>query len=395
MADVDPMDRSKRELARSIGTVVNHCVAVRAQRWPSSVPPVSRSHAPCSHAHPALTPLGTHPLLRQLSDNILKEAGHGMVMNAARDFSKLDRTITDTMMMMKQTAEPLLALEEHYDTLAGIDMMVPMAIDTAAAATARWRGGAAQLPLPPERSRSQERAAAMGGGASPMSTGGDEDYGGDALRRTDTDSALARAEQLSRIATDAERAQQEKDAAQARLVQLESSLSVDDRDAIEQLINDISLGDAGDIGTLDTLAGGLDDSLDTAHAALESQQQGGGGGGGGGSGALDQEPEGRGNGQRYSKEYYAAREAEVLTPQKYSGAYAAALARNKLEAKERGELEVKDAENRQIERLQKDAAAKVAEAERKLSENGELEAIEALISGTAGAGAGADGGGGQ
>ena len=94
-----------------------------------------------------------------------------MVMNAARDFSKLDRTITDTMMMMKQTAEPLLALEEHYDTLAGIDMMVPMAIDTAAAATARWRGGAAQLPLPPRAAPASvsARAAAAAAPRSPAS----------------------------------------------------------------------------------------------------------------------------------------------------------------------------------------------------------------------------------
>ena len=84
-SEIDPMERSKRELTRSIGTVVNHCVA--------------------------------------LSDGILREAGHGMVMNAARDFSKLDRTILDTMAHMKQTAAPLLELEENYDTMAGIEMM--------------------------------------------------------------------------------------------------------------------------------------------------------------------------------------------------------------------------------------------------------------------------------
>ncbi len=329
-------------------------------------------------------------MLPQLSDNILQEAGHGMVMAAARDFSRLDRTIGDTMGMMKQTAEPLLALEEHYDALRTIDMMVPMAIDTVAAATARWSTSTVQLPLPPpgrstsrdrlseaEQAFREEREQALAGGESPMSTG-DDFSGGGRLERMNTNSALNRAEELARVATMAQNAQIEKEEAEARLVQLESSLSGDDRDAIEQLINDISLGDAGDIGTLDTLSGALDDSLDTAHAAMEAAQQQ--------RSQLsrgdDPEPEGRGAGERYSKEYYAAREAEVVTPQKYSGAYAAALARNKLEAKERGELEVKDAENRRIERMSREAAAKVAAAERKLSENGELEAIEALISGS-------------
>jgi hypothetical protein len=319
-----------------------------------------------------------------------------MVMAAARDFSKLDRTIGDTMGMMKKTAEPLLALEEHYDALRTIDMMVPMAIDTVAAATTRWSASATQLP-PPGRSTSRdrlsdaeqafraEREQALAGGESPMSTG-DDVGGGGRLERMNTDSALDRAEELARVATIAQHAQLEKEEAEARLVQLESSLSGDDRDAIEQLINDISLGDAGEIGTLDTLSGALDDSLDTAHKAMEAAQQPRAQRPGG----DEPEPEGRGAGERYSKEYYAAREAEVVTPQKYSGAYAAALARNKLEAKERGELEVKDAENRRIERMSRDAAAKVAAAERKLSENGELEAIEALISGSTDA---AEGGG--
>lgn len=326
----------------------------------------------------------------QLSDNILKEAGHGMVMNAAREFSRLDRTISDTMGMMKQTAEPLLALEEHYDALRTIDMMVPMAIDSVAAATSRWSTTAVPLPsrstsrdrlTEAEQAFRMEREQALEGGASPMSTGDDygDRRGGGRLERMSTDSALDRAEELARVATLAQNARQEKEEAEARLVQLESTLSGDDRDAIEQLINDISLGDAAEIGTLDALSGGLDDSLDAAHAALEAEQQRRSQFSGAGP---DQEPEGRGRGERYSTEYYAAREAEVLTPQRYSGAYAAALERNKLEAKERGELEAKDAENRRIERLSREAAAKVAAAERKLSENGELEAIEALISGS-------------
>lgn len=400
MAEADPMERSKRELARSIGSVINHCVAV------STLPlPPLPTHGAATALPPALAMLpgllqrggSPTPVRFQLSDNILKEAGHGMVMNAARDFSKLDRTMGDTMGMMKQTAEPLLALEEHYDALRTIDMMVPMAIDTVAAATTRWTYTApsvAEMSLPPPgRSTSQdrlkqaeqtfrmEREQALDAG-SPMSTG--DEYGSDAdgrLHRSDTNSAMDRAEELSRIATEAQRAQLEKDEAQARLEKLESSLSVDDRDAIEQLINDISLGDASEMATLDTLSSPLDDSLDTAHAAMEAEHQQ----------RLQQDPEGRGAGQRYSKEYYAAREAEVVTPQKYSGAYAAALARNKLEAKERGELEVKDAENRQIERMSREAAAKVAAAERKLSENGELEAIEALISGSADTAAGGAG----
>ena len=101
------MERSKRELARSISTVVNHCVA--------------------------------------LSDGILREAGHGMVMNAARDFSKLDRTILDTMAHMKQTAAPLLELEENYDTMAGIEMMCAR-VESAAAAVAARSGGGAEPP---------------------------------------------------------------------------------------------------------------------------------------------------------------------------------------------------------------------------------------------------------
>ena len=55
-------------------------------------------------------------------------------------------------------------------------------------------------------------------------------------------------------------------------------------------------------------------------------------------------------------------------------------------------MEIKDAENRKIEQMGKLASEKVAEAERKLSENGELEAIEALIAG-GGGGVGGEGGG--
>ena len=115
------MERSKRELTRSIGTVVNHCVA--------------------------------------LSDGILREAGHGMVMNAARDFSKLDRTILDTMAHMKQTAAPLLELEENYDTMAGIEMMCARVESAAAAVAARSGGGGAEPAAAASRDSPTSRLA--------------------------------------------------------------------------------------------------------------------------------------------------------------------------------------------------------------------------------------------
>jgi hypothetical protein len=151
-------------------------------------------------------------------------------------------------------------------------------------------------------------------------------------------------------------------------------------------------------------------------------------GGGGGAAAVGDAPTaGHGVGQRYSEQYYREREAEVATPARYSGAYAAALERTRREASERAALEVKDSENRVLERRSQEvsevaqqgrardrvrvrararararavprrqwwewrpacltvaiwlqAHRKVEEAQRQLEEDGTLDDIEALIS---------------
>ena len=164
-----------------------------------------------------------------------------------------------------------------------------------------------------------QRRAALGQQQQlPLPSGGGA---GDAtLQRTATNDAMSRAQAMS----EASAAQEQSDAAQERIDALESSLDPSDREAIEQLIAD-ALED-GDDGNLEQLSSGL---------------------------GLEDEDTARTSGGRYSKEYYAAREAEIVTPERYGGGYAAALARNKLEAQERGALEVKDAENRKLERQSK------------------------------------------
>lgn len=59
----------------------------------------------------------------ELCGGVLKGAGSSKVVEAAKDFAAMDKTIHETMQILKSTAGPLVQIEAHYDALAGIDMI--------------------------------------------------------------------------------------------------------------------------------------------------------------------------------------------------------------------------------------------------------------------------------
>lgn len=59
----------------------------------------------------------------ELCGGVLKGAGSCKVVEAAKDFAAMDKTIHETMQILKGTAGPLVQIEAHYDALSGIDMI--------------------------------------------------------------------------------------------------------------------------------------------------------------------------------------------------------------------------------------------------------------------------------
>ena len=134
---------------------------------------------------------------------------------------------------------------------------------------------------------------------------------------------------MDRYAETARVAREEKEQAEQRLKALEAGYDQDELTAIEGIIGDIG-------GSSPPKSTDLDDAASPGHGA----------------------------GERYSVQYYKDREAEVATPSRYSGAYAAALERNRLEARERAALEVKDAQNRALAAHVESLDGRVAEEQR-------------------------------
>jgi hypothetical protein len=169
MSKADPMDKSRKEVAAQVRHIVNSCV--------------------------------------ELSTSVLQKGGAKSIMTTAHTFSKNDRTIANTQQLLKQTAEPLMALKGHYETLVGLDMLAARA-DSAAAAAARSVGGFSPPPvgdLTADAKASEERMSA----------------------------SIERAAQLEQLARDGQTARAEKAAAEERLRALESEMSQADRDEIE------------------------------------------------------------------------------------------------------------------------------------------------------------------